>query len=53
MRLVNKKLEIWWKTADNVLELNKQAVRSDSKKLYVQKQRSYYDIVVDLFMVNL
>ncbi len=46
-------LSLQKKTAYNILELNKQAVREDSKKLYVQKQRSYYNIVVDLFMVNL
>jgi len=46
-------LELQKKTAYNILELNKQAVRADSKKLYVQKQRNYYNVVVDLFMVNL
>ncbi len=49
----SKTLELQKKTAYNILELNKQAVRADSKKLYVQQQRSYYNIVADLFMVNL
>ncbi len=51
--LAEQKLKLQKKTAYNILELNKQAVRTDSKKLYVQEQRGFYNVVVDLFMFNL
>ena len=53
MSLAEKKLKLYKQTAYNILELNKQAVRSDYKKTYVQEQRGFYNVVVDLFMVNL
>jgi len=43
--MAEKKLKLYKQTAYNILELNKQAVRSDYKKTYVQEQRGFYNVV--------
>lgn len=41
------------KVAYGTMKLNKNAVRKDEKKKYVQKQRTHYTSVSDLFMVSM
>jgi hypothetical protein len=51
--LVLKKLNARKQVAYDIMKLNKQKVRKDQKKLYVQKKRTHYDVVSNLFMVNI
>lgn len=51
--LVIKKIEIRKQVAYDIMNLNKQTVRKDEKKRYVQEKRTHYDVVSNLFMINL
>lgn len=53
MWLVWTKLDIYKNVAYDVLKLNKQQVRFDSRKTFVQKERGFYDKLSDLFSINL
>lgn len=52
-KLTNLKIEIFNNVAFNILQLNKAQVSKDEKKLYDQSQRSKYNKLADLMMVNL
>lgn len=51
--LAKVKIEIFNNVAFNILQLNKAQVSKDQKKLYDQEQRTKYNKVTDLFMINL
>ena len=53
IRLAERKLAVRKRVAQDTMLKNKQAVRKDEMKKYVQEQRSHYEMVVDLFMINL
>ncbi len=53
MRLAIVKNDVRKSVAYDILSLNKESVRKDEKKMYDQQQRSNYELVVDLFMVNI
>lgn len=50
--LVETKLKINTSVAYNILKLNKEKTRQDSKKTYVQKERTFYDKLSELFSIN-
>lgn len=51
--LIKLKISIFNNVAFNVLQLNKTQVSNDQKKLYDQEQRTKYNKVLDLMMINL
>lgn len=51
--LIQKKIDTRKQVAYDILKLNKQIVRWDEKKKYVQQKRTHYDIVSNLFMINI
>lgn len=51
--LAQKKLDIYKKVAYDLLKLNKDQVRKDDRKEYVQKERTMYDTLLDLFNINI
>lgn len=51
--LVDKKISIFEDVAFGVLMLNKQQIKSDEKKTYNQWQRSNYDHLLDIMMINI
>lgn len=53
MELADYKMSIYQEVALNILKINKQSVIKDARKEYVQEERSTYDTVLDLFMINL
>lgn len=53
MWLVSTKLDIYFQVASDILKLNKQQVRFDSRKTFVQSERNFYDVLSDLFSINL
>ncbi len=53
MLLVKKKLEIYDDVTFSILMLNKQQVKADEKKTYVQWERKNYDVLLDIMMINL
>lgn len=53
MLLVDKKLEIFDEITFSILMLNKQQIKADDKKIYDQWQRSNYDKLLDIMMINL
>lgn len=52
-KLVDIKMQIFNDVAFNILQLNKSQVSKDQKKLYDQEQRTKYNKVTDLMMINL
>jgi hypothetical protein len=53
MLLAQQKLDIYKKVSYDLLKLNKDSVRKDDRKKYVQKERTMYESIVDLFNVNI
>jgi hypothetical protein len=53
MDLANTKLDIYKDVAYNILKLNKDQVRKDSRKKYVKQERTMYDKITELFNVHL
>lgn len=53
MKLVDKKLEIYDEVTFSIMMLNKEQIKADEKKTYVQWERENYDTLLDLMMVNL
>lgn len=53
MWLVSTKLGIYKQVSYDILKLNKEQVRADARKTFVQKERTSYDLLSDLFSVNL
>ncbi len=51
--LAKTKTRIFWDIAYNSLLLNKRQISKDQKKLYQQWQRTKYDGVLDLLIINL
>lgn len=51
--LILKKINTRRQVAYDILNINKQTVRKDEKKRYVQQKRTHYDIVSNLFMINI
>ena len=51
--LAETKLSIYKEVAYNVLKLNKDQVRKDSRTNYVSEERSMYDKITELFSINL
>lgn len=52
-KLALTKLEINKQVAYDVLKLNKNQVKKDERKLYVQEERSKYDKLLEIIMVNI
>lgn len=52
-KLVNKKISIYEDVAFWVLMLNKQQIKADEKKTYDQWERSNYDHLLDIMMINI
>lgn len=52
-KLALTKLEINKQVAYDILKLNKNQVKKDERKLYVQEQRNRYDKLLELIMVNI
>jgi len=52
-KLVDKKIELYLDVAFSVLMLNKQQTNADDKKLYDQWQRSNYDHLLEIMMINI
>lgn len=52
-KLALTKLEINKQVAYDILKLNKNQVKKDERKLYVQEQRDRYDKLLELIMVNI
>ena len=53
MDLVEKKLDIYNNVAQNILKLNKAQINKDSRKKYIQLERSKFNELQDMFMINL
>lgn len=53
MSLVDKKLDIFDEVTFSILMLNKQQIKADDKKIYDQWQRTNYDTLLDIMMVNI
>jgi len=53
MWLAEVKLELYEDVAYDILRLNKHQVRKDEKKLFIQNEREKYDMLVEVFMVNI
>ncbi|MDP2090108.1 MAG: hypothetical protein Q8K30_00795 [Candidatus Gracilibacteria bacterium] len=53
MLLVDKKLEIFDEITFSIMMLNKQQIKADDKKMYDQGQRTNYDNLLDIMMINL
>ncbi|PIE85547.1 hypothetical protein CSA08_01440 [Candidatus Gracilibacteria bacterium] len=53
MGLAELKLKLYKDVAYDILTLNKHYVRQDEKKLFIQKERTKYDEIVELFMINI
>ena len=53
IRLVDKKLDIFDEVTFSILMLNKQQIKADEKKTYDQWERTNYNRILDLMMVNL
>ncbi len=53
MSLINKKLDVFDEVTFSILMLNKQQVKADDKKTYDQWERTNYDTLLDIMMVNL
>jgi len=51
--LVDKKISIFEDVAFGVLMLNKQQIKADEKKTYDQWQRTNYDHLLDIMMINI
>ena len=52
-RLVQTKLEVYKQVSYDILKLNKSEVLNNSTTLVTQDQRTKYDSIIDLFMINL
>ena len=51
--LIQTKLEVNKQVAYDILKLNKLQVKKDEDKSFMQEQRTSYEKILDLFMVNL
>lgn len=51
--LVNVKLDIYKKISYNILQLNKHQIRNDNKKKLQQNQRTKYDKLLEIIMINI
>lgn len=52
-KLILTKLKINKQVAYDILKLNKHQVRNDEKKLFAQNERSKYDKLLDIIMINI
>jgi hypothetical protein len=52
-KLILDKNNIRKSVSYDVMKLNKQSVRENSKKEYVQQKRTHYSLVSDFFMISL
>jgi hypothetical protein len=50
--MVLTKLSVHKQVAYDVLKLNKQQVKKDEDKLYMQEERTKYDKLLEIVMVN-
>jgi hypothetical protein len=53
MDLTRVKLSLYKQVAFDIIKLNKQQVRKDALKKYFIQQRTKYDKLLDVMMVNL
>lgn len=53
MWLAEIKLALYEDVAYDILRLNKHQVRKDEKKLFLQNERNKYDMLLEVFMVNI
>lgn len=51
-KLIDVKMEIFNSVAFNIMQLNKAQVSKDQKKLYDQEQRTKYNKLLDIMMIN-
>jgi hypothetical protein len=51
-KLANQKLAIYKKVSYDILFLNKLAISQDEKKLYMQDERSKYDVLLSKYLIN-
>lgn len=52
-KLVATKLEVSKQVANDILKLNKLQVKKDSSKKFMQKQRTKYDKLLEIMMINI
>lgn len=51
--LINTKLNIYKKISYDILQLNKHQIRNDNKKKFMQEERTKFDKLLEIIMVNI